>query len=266
MLSIFRSKDTVAWRREMECELLADTSVLAIPSFTTNRAAIVRTHERPQFFFPFTGADLGFTDPTSVLFTYVDYSNQLLVVEDEIFGRSIGTHDLVSRVQGFELKHFGESAHFRRLRRWADCTPRELDDLRRAGLPFTPARSGSEDRWDKATGLARLESFCADKRLRVHPRCKALLYQLENSVRNTGETDIARDPSQVLLGHADALWSLSYLLFNLQHLWLESPFPFRVAEPQSHGHLHKYFQNRPNGNVTDRDIKITEHDDHIHYV
>ena len=236
-LSVFGTDQSVAWRREFGCELLADPDALAVPSFEFNKSRIVVPHPRPFAYFSFIAADLGFVDCTGVVFGYVDFGEQRLIVEDEVCAASLGTAALVSILKTKEAAVFGKPLH--EPVRVADATARELDDLRQAGCHFQSAKSGAE-KWDKFRGLAYLETLCAQDKIRIHPRCTNLRYQLENAVKNDAKTDLKRvkretrlSPLDPQLGHYDALWALVYGAWKMRLRWLDNPFPRFDARDQS---------------------------------
>lgn len=273
LVAICGGKDTPAWRREALCEKVADETLLAVPSFYRKKAELVREWERPGYFYPFLFADLGFVDPAAVLFSYIDYERKRLVIEDEIVGSSIGSAELRALIRARERELYEKTPLYHLIRRWADATPRELDDLRAGGseegVLFSSAKTG-EEKWDKWTGLARLESLCAQERLAIHPRCKNLIYQLENAIKNKWHTDLERvqfeegqDPTSPIMGHADALWALAYGAWQVRSYWDLSPYPVHGVTLRSGQPLQVEGAGPPPVRVTHKPITITHETRHI---
>jgi hypothetical protein len=267
----FGSKDSSAWRREMECELIGDEGSLAIPSFTKKKKAIVRECERPSHYCPFLFADVGYVDATAVLFSYIDFEAQRLVIEDELVATQIGTKALVDAVKAREEAVFGGAALKHLTRRWADATPRELDDLRADGLYFSAARTG-EEKWDKWAGIARLESLVREERVAINPRCRHLVFQIENAIKNKHHTDLERiparegeDPTAPIVGHWDALWALAYGAWQIRPYWLQDPFPAFVPIAGKHAMVPKHIRMaREDGrHIVTRPTVFTENAGHI---
>lgn len=242
LVRICGGDNTVAWRREALCAREQDESLAALPSFSRNRERIVLEVETPKYYFPYVFSDMGFVDATAILFAYVHYALQKLVVIDEIVVVGKGTDQLADLIKEKECLHFKPTErdkkghHWDELLRWADDTRRGLEDFEQHGLHFAPARKG-EKAWHKWRGLANLESAFFGEEILIHPRCKSFIYQCENATRNDQQTDLMRekprddqDPDDPLMGHADAVWAAAYGLWQTKHLWLESPLP---PAPQS---------------------------------
>lgn len=230
MLSVFKTKESTGWRRELECELIADLSALVIPSFEQNRAVCLANTPAPTHYQAFTAIDMGFIDATAVLFAYIDYQRQVLAIAGEFVRRGVGTRALHNTIRAGEKRYFTPAAAGKVIR-IADATKRELDDLRAAGLSCSEARRGdlATDKWRT---LAWLDSEFAGGRIIVSPQCTSLVFQLQNAVRNTSSTDIVReklldsiDPTAPVMGHADAIFALAYLSFWARPYFNRNPFP-----------------------------------------
>lgn len=231
LMRICGGKESISWRREALCARESDESLLALPSFMKNKGAIVQEFNQPKYFFPYIGADLGFVDASAILFAFVDYALQKLCIVDEIVVTGKGTVELSELIKSREDAHFGHTLHYDEIRRWADDTRRGLEDFALLGLHFAPARKG-EKAWHKWRGLANLESAFHSGEILIHPRCKSLIYQCENAIRNEHQTDIERepvrtdrDPDDPIMSHADAIWALAYLLWQTKWMFLSSPLP-----------------------------------------
>lgn len=231
LMKFCKSKESVAWKREALCLKVADPNLLAVPSFFEHKPAIVREWTRPDYFLPFLFGDVGYIDAAAFLFAFIDFIAQKLVIEDEIVLTTTGTKSLADTIKAKESALYGETANYKLMRRWADATPRELDDFRGYGVLLSAARTGSE-KWDKWAGLARLESLCQEEKLVIHPRCRSTIFQLENAVKNRQHTDIQRelpkegqDPTAPVMAHFDAGWALAYGIWQVRNSWLQNPVP-----------------------------------------
>lgn len=221
---------SIAWRREVECAFIADPEDLICPEFNEVKADIVISeYPRPQFFFPWVCMDTGFDpDFTAILFGYVDFRNQYLVIEDEIFRRRMTLLEISKAVRSKEAALWGNRT-FHPVRRIADIDSRGLEDLRRMmKLNFRAA-----DKYDADSGLARLRSNIRLKKIRIQRRCVRLIDQLENGIwhvsREGKRTDFERTEQN---GHWDAGKALVYL--NKMVNWRENPIPPDAYDPSSH--------------------------------
>ncbi|MGH7394464.1 MAG: hypothetical protein ACRDV9_06010 [Acidimicrobiia bacterium] len=263
LLAVYGSEDCVAWRREMECHRIADLDALVLPSFSKNKTQIVQAWPRPTHFYPFSSLDIGFVDASGAVFAYIDFLNQQLVVEEEFCKTSQGTLALVSALQEIEHRLFAGTPHASQIRRWADADPRALEDMRQAGLAFSSCKSG--EKLDKWAPVALLESLFAQCKVKIHPRCRNLIYQLENAAKNKHHTDIQRlqqeglHPDSPIASHFDCLHALAYLANKARSYWLANPFPTeargydQVLTPGGGGH----------GAITNHPLEITRNSGHV---
>lgn len=256
-LSVYGSKDSPAWQREFECSLESDPAALALPSFTRNKDDLVGEIERPAHLRAFDFADLGFIDATAVLFAYLHFDLQKLIVVDEIVGATMPTHKLIEACKSKEAEHF-TPVQLKRIQRWADATPRELDDLRHGGLGFSAARTGDE-KWDKWQGLARLETLFAQKKILIHPRCCSLIWQCLSATKNKQHSDLAKVDQAVaanspILGHFDAVWALAYGAWQIRNAWMDSPYPALDQTPAAHRGLFRFLEPKKGPQIIDRPL------------
>lgn len=221
-------KQSIAWRREVECDFVPDPEDLITPEFAEARADIVvKEYPRPQWFFPWTCMDTGFDpDFTAILFGYVDFRNQLLVIEDEIFRRRMTLLDISKAVRKKEAELWGKPYH--PVRRIADIDSRGLEDLRRMfKLNFRAA-----DKFNAESALARMRSNLRTRKIRIQQRCVRLIDQLSNGIwhisREGKRTDFERTEQN---GHWDAGKALCYL--NKMVNWREMPDPPDAYDPNS---------------------------------
>lgn len=228
LTSLCKGTDTPAWRREALCLRVADESLLVMPSFSKNKATIVVDSPQPDAFFTFESLDMGFVDLAHCIFAHINFEKLKLVVEDEVCGSSIGTQELIKAIKDKEKKLWGKSLLWSKTQRIADCTPRERADLAHGGLYFSPARPNN---WEQHRTLAMLESLFYQGSVEIHPRCRHLIYQLENATRNASGSDVKRerlpefaDPNAVRMGHADGMFALGYLAEKTRFQMTASPY------------------------------------------
>ena len=242
-------EDSIAWRREIECEHITDEEDMIVPEFTCSKAEIVKKIRRPDFFYPDICADVGYADYTHILFGYVHFTEQKLIIEDEIWVhyRTLGElADLIHRAENelYNPKDIGEEP-YKRLRRVADATPIDLETLARDhGLPFGAAAKHNAD----AT-IAQLRTAIQERTIMIHPRCKQLLYQLENGIWNERRTDFVRNET---LGHCDGIKALSYMIRMAR--WRINPKPAEMSHTRQTVSSSKFKYIPPSSGRSDNPI------------
>jgi len=87
-------EESVEYRREIECKHISDESRLIVPRFAEVKEMTIQPHERPARFRPWVSMDTAWNDYTAVLFAYLDYERQLIVIEDMIWEHYMTTQTL----------------------------------------------------------------------------------------------------------------------------------------------------------------------------
>ena len=68
-------KDSLAYRREIECELISDTSRTVIPEWhkVAEHTVLPKAIERPDWYIPYISLDCGWKDHAGCIFSYFDF-------------------------------------------------------------------------------------------------------------------------------------------------------------------------------------------------
>lgn len=219
--AICGGKDTVSWKREALCELVADDSSLIVPEYREHRDDIfVETYERPPYFFPRVSIDVGFTDFTGLLFGYIDWLRQRLVLEAEVCSPYLSDQDIVKLGRQKEDELWGGETpvhHFASLRRFGDATQHTLLTLRK-DYGYTVKAA---EKWDRDAAIINLRSKIQNGRLVILKKgCPVLDSQLRNCCWNERRTDFDRSAEH---GHFDLGMALVY--FNRMAEWRLNPYP-----------------------------------------
>ena len=219
-------RDHPAYRREILCELVSDDSKLIIPEYCRGDVLddqgkirgnqYLGSRERPEAYYAFTVADMGGAGATKkskdrcgVLFAYVDFHEQVLVIEDELFMRDLDTQSIAETWKNKAEELYDkdtekdEGRHVARIDWWADAAPQQLVDFSSL-YDLSPSAAPNTDR-DAARRLLRTAFNLG--RIRIHPRCENLVYQLRNGTRKPNG-DWARSDK---LGHCDLVSALIYM-------------------------------------------------------
>lgn len=190
------------YRREFLCHLIQNSELATCKEYSAMKAVCeVEEYARPPNFYPMIVADMGWEpDPTAILAGYIDFDQQVLVVEDERLIKRASTGEFAAAVLDLEAKVFPGMTG---IRRFADATPQQLDDFWRE----EKVQFASVEKYDRKAALARLRAIVAEGRLRILPRAKHLRYQLLTGLLDK-RGELARSES---LGHQDCTAALIYM-------------------------------------------------------
>lgn len=214
-------RESVEFRREYLCHIITDADRAIVPEFTEElEAEICREWERPAFFDYYVSADIGFKDLTVILFGYVDFRANKLIIEDEFVISKMTTETLAIGIKNKEkslLYNTLTGEHQNPHLRVSDTNLIVINDLQKLhGLNFVPTAKD-----DKEAALNNMRLLMGAKRIIINPKCKTLIYHLKNGVWKKGQKrEFDRSPDA---GHYDAIDSLLYMVRNIQ--WNRNPYP-----------------------------------------
>lgn len=240
--------DSSDFKREYLCQIMVDTEYAIVPEFTEEvKAKIVQEWPKPAFYDSYVAMDIGMKDLTVVLFSYFDFRNNKLIIEDEfvINGQKFNTKTLAEGIKQKEDNNFTNSmtGEFRppyiRVSDNNLIVIKDLWDLH--GLRFLPTRKDDAD-----AALNVLRNYIQDEKIIIHPRCKTLIYHLETGVWNKNKTSYERSSADK--GHFDAIDSLKYLIRNVK--FNKNPYP-------------KHFGATSRENIWESSNKTDSHDNAI---
>jgi len=223
LLAVLGSEKMTPWKREALCMCISDEESLIIPEFTKTKADVVFTHyERPEYFFPHICIDLGCVDFTAVLFGYVDFKKQQLIIEDEYVEHYKSLGEIAKAIKEKEEQLYGKCIY--PVRRFGDNDTLDLTTLRiDYGLPISAA-----DKYGREPAIAELRTAFSEGKVKINSRCEHLIFQLENGLRDEKGKWVRTGTC----GHCDAIAALVYL--NRMINWHANPYPLhRSMDPQS---------------------------------
>ena len=224
------------WRREYLAEVVAEESRAALPSWDeTARAECVVDVPRAKFWDGYVSVDLGFGDPTFMIWAWHDVAGNRLVVEDELEVRGADVGQVADAMRAMELSLYGttrfdgtllgareyleaipdeylkacisERAPRQPYLRVGDNDPQVLASLIAEGVAILPTRKD-----DKAVQVDSLNQGIRQRRLVVHPRCVRLREQMATTLWNRSRTQWERTSKD----HGDAIDALVYLWRNVR--------------------------------------------------
>jgi hypothetical protein len=218
------------FRCEYLCEIARSSDSLIVPEFNeeVKKNTVTPDIELPAFYDAYVSMDVGFRDLTVALFGYYDFKKASLVILDELVmnGPDMTTSFLAERIKLKEKTLFYDEK-FNEIKepylRIMDNDLKLINDLSRLhGLNFI-----ATDKDNKEAAVNNLRIWIQSGRIKIHPRCKTLIYHVES-----GQWDKSRkkfmhlknSPSgQVMGGHCDALDALIYLVRNI--IESKNPYP-----------------------------------------
>lgn len=220
--------DNPQFRREYLCQIIRDENRTVMPEFDDElQARIVREYNKPPFYTPYVGLDLGFKDLTVALFGYYDFKTDKIVIEDEI----------IKEGKDLKLDKFSEEILKKEETLWMNILTNEqivpnvrvsdidlivIQEINRASmgrLNFQPVK--------KAPGyklplINQVRIMLQSEKIIIHPRCQTLITHLKNGRWKdaSAKDDFARSPG---LGHYDAIDALLYLVKSIDYA--KNPYP-----------------------------------------
>lgn len=216
------------FRREYLCELRKDSNISVIPEFNAElEAEIVKHHVKPTFYDTYVSMDLGGKDLTAVLFSYYDFKQNKLVIEDEIvmdFRKPGNNLELLTKKIIEKEKELWYDPIINEQRkpliRVSDINhiaTQEISKYSHNQLYFSVAKKD-----DKDSAINHLRYLLGGKQIIISPRCTNLILHLRNARWNsaTNKEKFARSPDY---GHYDAVDALKYMVRSVN--FNKNPYP-----------------------------------------
>lgn len=208
------------FKREFLCQIFNDPKRMIIPEWEACGKTATQEWPIPAHFRPVVSADLGFKDHSGILFGYIDFEADKLIVIDELFVNYLPPSDIANLILNKVKEHFPRHKDDPDSIKWiADAQQLVLAEIRKqSGIPFLGA-----NKYDRDGAINALRTKIAQGRLIVDPRCRNLILQLEQGNWNEHRTDWERVQH---LGHCDLLAALNYM--NRMAPWNENPTPKNI--------------------------------------
>lgn len=202
------TKGSPAYLRECMCRLdISDTTALVVPEWDNK---YVQEWKRPKYFYPSVAVDLAYADYSAFLYGYVDFEKTKIIIEDEIVVNNKNTKQLAELASKKEEDLWSTCIRYRDRERFGDCTLQQrhdLEDLYRYYIREV-------DKYDKDEAIASMRASIGNGKIIINPKCKNLIYQLQNGLWNDRRTDFLRTERA---GHLDALMALVYMNRTISH-------------------------------------------------
>lgn len=226
--------DSTDFRREYLCEIITDENSAVVPEFSkTIQEKIVKEWPKPSYFDSYVAMDLGVNDLTVVIFAYVDFKANKLIIEDEyvLNGHKFNTKTLADEVKKKEAQIFTQAStgeFIKPYKRVSDNNLIMINDLYQLHqLEFQPTRKDDAD-----AALNNLRLLIQSEKIIINPRCTTTIRHLRDATWNKSRSSYDRTNSADD-GHFDAVDSLKYLVRNVD--FNRNPYPKWFGFPTGEG-------------------------------
>lgn len=211
-----------SFQTEYLCKILNKSQSSVIPEFDDEIIQdTVVDWPRPDFCDKYVAMDIGHIDFTFVLFAYYDFSNAVIVIEDElcINGPTMTTESLSNDIKNKEktLWYNKKTAQYDEpLIRVSDNNLIMINDLIRLHkLVFIPTQKDN-----KEAQISQLRILIQNRQVIINPRCKILIEHLKHATWDKSRKDFKRSEAY---GHYDGIDALVYLVRNIDRN--RNPYP-----------------------------------------
>jgi len=206
--------DSVHFKREFLCQRIADASTLVIPEATAEvMANSTGEWEKPDYFKTYVSADYGVMDQNAVLFAYLDWQNNKVVIQRELImsGAEYDTHRMAEEIKRVEQELWGEITPSR----YCDNNLQIIRDF--SNLHNLQFLATSKD--DKQAAINQVRMKLLDNNIIIDPSCVNLLSHVQNATWDKSRKKFKRGIDH----HYDTLDCLIYLIRNIDYT--TCPFP-----------------------------------------
>lgn len=210
------------FKTEYLCQLPENVSSRVVPEFTKEiEKDVVSKWVRPPFYDAYVSMDIGFVDLTAVLFGYYDFTNAVLVIEDEfsINGPKMTSRKLAELIMQTEDRLYTNAItgeFVKPYMRVSDNNMILLNDLQREyHLTFLPTEKHNKDAY-----INELRNMIGERRIIINPKCTQLISHLQLATWEKSRKDYKRSADS---GHYDFIDALVYMVRNLD--MQRNPFP-----------------------------------------
>jgi hypothetical protein len=205
---------------------VTDAETAVVPEFTAQAASeiVLANYPRPPYFDCYVSMDPGFQDFSGVLFSYYDFANKKLVIEDELLLKRANTDDIAFAIKEKEQQLWSGRVPLLRI---SDIDHRLIADLYRGhGLVFQPA-----NRQDSLGAIDLVRTMVRRREIVISPNCPGIIRQLRNATWNRKASDFERTQEDA---HFDLLASLKYMARSIARN--KNPYPSWYQAPGFNTH------------------------------
>ena len=238
-----------SFRTEYLCEVIANGDMAVLPEFTKEiQEETIVEWPRPAFCDQYEAMDVGFIDMTGILFSYYDYDNGVVVIEDELVfkGQEVSSKNVAEGIKKKESelwtnKYTGETQA--PYQRWSDNNLIFINDLSQQDVYFMPT-----EKHKKAEYITKLKTWIKERRVIIHPRCTNLISHMKGAQWAKDKKDFIRNKAGK--HHYDMVSALLYLVRNLDDTRNPYPRGYKYAKLGNPNDVH--YKKDPNSQIPDK--------------
>ena len=215
--------------REYKCQIINDSTDLVVPGFDKIIDDVVGIHKRPPYFDWYVSGDIGFRDLTIFLFGYYDFLEATLVIEDELVvtgAENLITKVMAKKIQDKERELYSDPNSGELIKPALRVMDNDLKLINELQLLHDLTFLATE-KTNKEVYINQLRMQLVQNQIKIHPKCKHLLYHIENACWDKHRKEFLRLPDtadfSIRGGHADGLDALIYMVRNV--IKSKNPYP-----------------------------------------
>ena len=229
--------DNPTVRRELFAEHIVDETMAVLPeaeaAFTSG--TITYQGDEPAWRNCYVSMDPGWGDCTGVLFAWIDFDRDKLIVEDEWLRAQAPSSLVADAIRWVENNRWqdaqrwsGREAKRNPHLRFTDVDKRLVADLRYDhGLPFVFTEKDNLQQQ-----INRVRNWILSGRIEIHPRCEKLTAQMRTAVyKNEARKHFKWEGR---FGHYDLVSALVYLCRNVEPYFRRNPNPPQHFDAATH--------------------------------
>ncbi|WP_448191268.1 terminase large subunit domain-containing protein [Azospirillum sp. sgz301742] len=237
------ARERDSFKREYLCQLINDSDHLIVPEWQAVKDLAVEERERPTHFVPFVSADWGVKDYDAILFGYVDFREQLLVIEDEVLVNYQAPSDTAMDIKK-KLNELWPGHPHGLIKFFSDTEWDKIMEIRKVtGINFRPAL-----KYDLDVAIAGLRTKISQCGVRINPKCQNLLRQLDMGVWEVDQKGKKKDFKRTeKLGHCDLLSALIYM--HRMADYRTNPYPVGSSPTVTTHHIPAQVQRPANSGI-----------------
>lgn len=196
-------EDSASFRREYECDEITDAEAAVVPEFDTVAQGLIVRKVPPAdpYTQRITSMDLGWADPTAVLYGHYHFPTATLCVQKESLLKRARIDQIADEVRSTEQALWGSAPQTR----ISDIDPLVLSELAsKYNLPFRPVTKQVKEQMVNA-----VRTWVRERRLVIDPDCSGLIAQLEAAIWTATRRAFEHTPA---FGHFDLVDALIYMV------------------------------------------------------